>query len=335
MENIETVSTDDINMHKEDKKCAKGREFKNGSCFETNELLDIVDAHNKTHQNDKINIKLDQNTIDKVKDNLEEHKNKRGGKHSYKDMYIKYNEKLKKFLLKKIDEKLGDKCSTQKCWTEQQFMENMDEDKREHIQRFVLRPYGPSKGRKWLNTLNIDDVIDQFEKIHTDFYYLGTMPRDFQNHEELKQTKDFYKNLFNEGKTKLGMVYNTDKLGESGEHWNAMFCDLKKGHIYFFDSYGVDPNQETQEHMKLLKEVVQELCSETATISYNHNKLCNKVNMKVNDKRHQFKGSECGVYSIHFIENMLDGISFEEASNARIPDDEINKKRDIYFYKEE
>ena len=62
--------------------------------------------------------------------------------------------------------------------------------------------------------------------------------------------------------------------------------------------------------------------------------VCSKIQLKRNDKRHQYKGSECGVYSINFIERMLNGDKFEDISNSKIPDDVINKKRNIYFYKE-
>ncbi len=345
MDHIKSISTEDIMpKSKEDKKCAPGREFKNGSCFETNELLHMVDAYNKEHINDKIDLKIDNNLIkDLSKKDIKENfqiDNKKHNGSSYKSLYMKYDKKLKKVLLKELHGKLGGKCKTQKCWTEQKFMDHLHDEVNEHIQENILRPYGPSVGRKWLNTVNIDEVLEQYENIYTDFKFLGTMPRDFQDHDGLKQDADFYKELFKSGKTKLGMVYNTDKLGESGEHWNGMFCDFTKGLVLFFDSYGVEPSDETKKHMELLGNVMKEVCGEVVKTDYNHNKLtdkeikCNMVKLKRNDKRHQYKGSECGVYSINFIERMLKGDSFEEICNSKIPDDIINKEREKYFYKE-
>lgn len=355
LNNIESVSTEDaIPKTKEDQKCAPGRKFENGSCLHTHELLDIVDAHNKFNPNDKIDLGFDKQIIETIKNNSRNNKNQeqkenQKGKgqvnHSYKELFKKYDKKLKKFILKKVHNKLGGKCKSQKCWIEQNFIEKMDdEDIKENIQNNVFRPYGPSIGRQWLNTVNIDEVLEQYENIYSDFKYLGTMPRDFQDYKDLSQDKKFYIDLFKNGKTKFGMVYNTDKLGESGEHWNAMFADFGKGHVYFFDSYGVEPNDETKEHMKLLTGVMKEICKEgiQITTDINKNKLiegsfkqkCGKFEQKVNDKRHQYKGSECGVYSINFIERMLQGDTFEEICNSKIPDDVINKKRNIYFYKE-
>lgn len=353
LNNIDSVSTDDaIPKTKEDQKCAPGRKFENGSCLNTNELLEIVDAHNKTHSNNKINLDIDKKIIDTVKNNLESidktQSQNKGQKehngHSFKELFNKYDSKLKKYLLKKVHDKLGERCKSQKCWIEQNFIDNIDENKKENLQNNVFRPYGPSSGRQWLNTVNIDEVLEQYENTYSDFKYLGTMPRDFQDYSDLSQSKDFYLELFKNGKTKMGMVYNTDKLGDSGEHWNAMFVDFGTGHVYFFDSYGVEPNEETKEHMKLLTEVMKEICKEGIEVQtdINHNKLmegssktkCGRIEQKVNDKRHQYKGSECGVYSINFIERMLHGDKFDDICKSKIPDDEINKRRNVYFYKE-
>uniref|UniRef100_A0A6C0JG35 Uncharacterized protein n=1 Tax=viral metagenome TaxID=1070528 RepID=A0A6C0JG35_9ZZZZ len=51
-----------------------------------------------------------------------------------------------------------------------------------------------------------------------------------------------------------------------------------------------------------------------------------------NNNRFQFKNSECGVYSMHFIEEFLNGKTFDQIINNIIKDDEINKKRN-YFYR--
>ncbi len=50
-----------------------------------------------------------------------------------------------------------------------------------------------------------------------------------------------------------------------------------------------------------------------------------------NKNRFQFKTSECGVYSMHFIEQFLNGKNFQEITDDVISDDNINKKRDFYY----
>ena len=56
-----------------------------------------------------------------------------------------------------------------------------------------------------------------------------------------------------------------------------------------------------------------------------------KMVYKVNDIRHQSKNSECGVYCINFIVEMLKGKSFDEYVEDVIKDMQMNEKRDIYF----
>ena len=50
-----------------------------------------------------------------------------------------------------------------------------------------------------------------------------------------------------------------------------------------------------------------------------------------NTNRFQYKNSECGVYSMHFIEEFLNGKSFEEITTNIFNDEEINKKRMFYY----
>ena len=50
-----------------------------------------------------------------------------------------------------------------------------------------------------------------------------------------------------------------------------------------------------------------------------------------NQNRFQFKNSECGVYSMHFIEEFLNGKNFQEITNNIFSDEKINKKRQFYY----
>lgn len=65
-------------------------------------------------------------------------------------------------------------------------------------------------------------------------------------------------------------------------------------------------------------------------------KTCDHIHMKsfrtfYNDFRFQFENSECGVYSMHFIESFLNGLEFKDIISNIIHDDEINKKRQVYY----
>lgn len=51
-----------------------------------------------------------------------------------------------------------------------------------------------------------------------------------------------------------------------------------------------------------------------------------------NTVRHQFKNSECGVYSIYYITQFLAGRTFDDISEEALSDDDVNKYR-YYFYR--
>jgi hypothetical protein len=61
------------------------------------------------------------------------------------------------------------------------------------------------------------------------------------------------------------------------------------------------------------------------------NKIESKLNVEYNHNRHQFKNSECGVYSLNFILRLLNGESFENITKNGLLDDDVNLCRDVYF----
>lgn len=50
-----------------------------------------------------------------------------------------------------------------------------------------------------------------------------------------------------------------------------------------------------------------------------------------NDIKHQKRNTECGVYSIHFLENLCNGVTYENYTKHIIEDDEMNGYRDVYY----
>ena len=61
------------------------------------------------------------------------------------------------------------------------------------------------------------------------------------------------------------------------------------------------------------------------------NKYEEKLNVNYNKVRHQFKNSECGVYSVNFILRILKGETFDYICNNITSDDQINECRKFYF----
>ena len=58
----------------------------------------------------------------------------------------------------------------------------------------------------------------------------------------------------------------------------------------------------------------------------------NGVNIDWNKKKHQFGGSECGVYSMNFIIESIKGNKLPDIENKKISDYSVNVLRN-YFYR--
>jgi len=230
----------------------------------------------------------------------------------------------KDFIWEKIMEKLKKKCKNEWCLLNMHFIKKT---KDEEILNHTFLPEKLSEwyinSRQWLTTLDIEAVLNQYENKIDDFLFIGPVPLDFDKTygpglcivDELCKLK--LKDLIKEKIFKLGVVFNLDPHDKPGSHWVALYADLNKNEIYYFDSYGLEPPNEIENLMNRMKEQGKELSK--------------NIDLYYNDIRHQFKNSECGVYCIHFIIQFLEGKSFKKIIENVIFDDEMNKNRDIYF----
>lgn len=272
------------NNNEIEKRCAPGKKFTEGSCFSLDQLIKIGNQINK-----KFSTKI--NTT---------------------------NNPSKKQLLRDLAKELKNKydCDDQLCWLNLDIVEELED---EEIKKFTFRPPGPDRGTKWLNTTNIDLVLEQYEKTNLDFISFGAVPLDFQDIPILKMNKpeNSLENLWNKKITKIGMVFNHDYSNMGGSHWVALFIDLLKGQIYYFDSYGIKEKKEIGEYVEKVKTFIKGKNIEPIYL--------------FNPVRHQFKGSECGVYSINFILRLLKGESFKEITENITKDDDMNLCRRVYF----
>jgi hypothetical protein len=283
-------------IHENNKNCAPNKLFESGSCYTLNSLIKMGNAFNKDNPNNI--IKLNQ---------------------SYETLHP---HKYKKYLVNQFQKKLSKGCSNQKCWTEQSFMRHLDKLSQEEIERYTFRPDGPEGKFEWLSTLHIDEVMEQYEKKHPEFKFLGAVPMDFDDLEVLGIKNLDFNKLIKQGKTKIGMVINLDEHYKSGSHWVSMFSDLKGGRVYYSDSYGFRPEKRVRSFMNRINR-------------YNQTGLGIKnTEVDYNRIRQQYKNSECGIYSINFISRLLKGHTFKQICENPIPDEKINKCRSVYFTKE-
>ena len=296
-------------MSEEDKKCAPEKKYTNGSCFT------LLDLENMALS---FNIFIDNGEIKGEKINI-------------------INDK--KHLLKELTSRLEGVCSDQICWLKQNFIKKI---KNKDILNHTFRPSGPQGKFEWLSTNHINDVMQQYEKKYIDFKFHGAVPIDFDDLPFLGIKDLDFDKLYNSGQNKLGFVFNLDEHWQSGSHWVALYSDLDKKQIYFFDSYGKRPEKRIRKLVERISEwcykknYCNDSCSEiNASDSFmkanSKNNLEKKLDVEFNHNRHQYKNSECGVYSLNFILRLLNGDSFKQITQEKTKDDDINECRDVYF----
>ena len=241
----------------------------------------------------------------------------------------------------KIIERLKEEkpqCESDVCW----LSEIKDVNSRKRILKKFYAPKQPKEWRhnpdEWLSNWDILEVISQYEEKYKNFKFFGPTPINFDSKDMYNNKKCVWnelcnismKELINEGKEKLGIIFNLAKQGEAGTHWVSLFVDINRRYILYFDSNGEDCPEEIERLIKRIKDQLKDL---------------NK-NMKVvyNKLEHQKSNTECGMYSLYFIITMVtEEINKKKIKTTdkllshftknRIPDQLVFKYRDIYYNK--
>jgi hypothetical protein len=301
-----------------DEKCAPTKKYQDGSCFTYESLKKIAESYN-TRNNDKIDTSLN-----------------------------------KEALVQTLENKLSNKCSEQTCWLRLDFVKEMDN---KEIENNTFRPSGPSKKYEWLSTTHINEVIEQYQEKYKDFLFFGAVPYDFEDLPVLGMHNINFDNLKKENKTKIGVVINLDEHYKDGSHWVALYADLNKFQVYFFDSIGKRPYKRIRKFInKITKYMYHQKFGEKLHIndviekfkkikglpedkvtkfiesnSYLKNLLGGGFDIRYNHIQHQFNNSECGVYSINFITRLVEGETFDDIITNITKDEAMNQNRKVYF----
>lgn len=214
------------------------------------------------------------------------------------------------------------KCDTEYCLVKKL---PIAETERKNMLTY-FRPEKPKAWDKkptlWLDSYNIEDVMNQYEQSNREFEFIGPVPIDFDSQagafgrcvvDELCKLN--LADLEKKGKRKIGIIFNLDPHDEPGSHWVCGFVDLDASAAYYFDSYGFKPEKE-------INVLLSRLHAQGIK------------NIYFNDIRHQKKGSECGMYCLFTIICLLNGRSFYDICTHIVEDDTMNAFRDILFAEE-
>jgi Ulp1 family protease len=99
-----------------------------------------------------------------------------------------------------------------------------------------------------------------------------------------------------------------------------MYIDNKNNEINYYDSYGSLP-------IPLINKFIERL-----TEQYNKNNI--NPTVIYNDKRNQYGGSECGLFSMNFILERLYGSTMYDITNMDIPDAKMTYLRQLLYKKD-
>ena len=242
-------------------------------------------------------------------------------RHEY-DKILTNNERE---IWEQLRNKMANVCNRESCWLRQKFMEgNLNEE----LINYTFAPKIPELWKKkpntWLSGNDILAVMNQYEKKYPFFEFLGPSPIDFAEKkaygecvwEELCNLN--LHDMLKRSKKKLGIIFNTDPHTKPGEHWIALFIDLERHFIFYFDSVG---DRTPSPIMRLIENVQNQMTN----LNIPHKVIKNTMG-------HQRKNTECGIYCLFFINYLLN--EKNDPNNLlenRIPDDEMEKYRKIFF----
>jgi len=232
-----------------------------------------------------------------------------------------------KEIWKFLKDNLSNKCYNELCWlNDQTFNSKINKDV---VMKTIFRPFSPEswkeKPYEWLSSVDIIKVMSQYEKKYKKFSFIGPSPIDFDDKKLFgtcvweRLCKFDLSKYIKKKKSKIGIIFNMDPHYKDGSHWIALFVDIEKNFIFYFDSNG----DKIPKRIKVLADRI---------IEQGHKLNINLKFMTNEGKEHQKKDGQCGIYSLYFIIELLKGTKKPEYfKNHRIPDEEMRDYRIKYY----
>lgn len=220
---------------------------------------------------------------------------------------------------------MQDVCHSETCWLRQGFAKH---GLTNEMKYYTFAPKAPSEWKKnineWLSSVDIDNVMRQYEEKDKSFAFFGPTPIDFDSKKmygECVWEELCHFNLLEQmkkHKKKIGIVFNLDEHWKKGSHWVSMFIDIPTKQICYFDSGG----DEVPKEIKVLADRITQQGKQLG------------IDFKFEQNypfEHQMEDTECGVYSLYFISTMIETPDFKVFKTKRIPDKDMEKYRHVYF----
>ena len=234
-----------------------------------------------------------------------------------------------------MKQRFGKMCRNEACWMKQLMGPNSVLGSLSSEDTFA--PEAPKSWVRdpdeWLSSEEIENVMKQYEDKFPAFEFLGPSPSDYGAPKMAgvcvwEELCNFSLKKYVDGGThKIGVIFNTDPHTEDGAHWVSLFINIDprsdshkaNNYIFFFDSTGDRPQKEIRKFIE--------------TVAQQGRALGIRFKQFVNRKQHQKRNTECGMYSLFMIVNLIEGTRTPEEfmQGDRIPDSHMLEFRKEYF----
>lgn len=293
--------------------CSPAREKvyeKDGTCFNRNALVRLVQAWNTKNPHDKI---------------------KSFTKMSKDQLWDTLNERMHKICKGNAREW---------CW-----VDKLNEAKQSPDVTKSLRPVKPREWYKqpyaWLTNYDIEAVMRQYQDDKDlKFKFLGVYPIDFEGKTGFGTC--LYSEMCNlditvyasRGYKYIGMVTNLDRHDQDGSHWTALFMcvdyTMPCFGAYYYDSVSNPPPPDMKRFMEKVK-------TQMEAYALKKSKQPIQFRLEYNRVRHQYGNSECGLFSMGYIIRWLEKVNekpdtmFSDIVKLKMNDKIIHRLRNELF----
>lgn len=199
-------------------------------------------------------------------------------------------------------------CNKESCWVRQLVMTSGSGNRnKQQLKAELLDAFAPESPKEWiknpnewLSSVDITNVMRQYEQAYKCFDFIGPSPIDFDT--VFSNGKCVWNELcrfslashLKQGHFKIGIIFNLDKHNQPGSHWVSLFINVKKHMIFYFDSVGDKAPPEVVRFVKKVAKQGKQLNPPVRFIFDENHPV-----------EHQNQNTECGIYSLFFIIHML------------------------------
>ena len=162
-----------------------------------------------------------------------------------------------------------------------------------------FRPINPVYSIKFINSVQISDLFEQYEKIYPKSKFMGCSAIDTIN-KDLSALDDLKSKNIN------GLIYviNIDKSSGPGIRWISLYVDSNKNNIYLFDPYL--PSSYS-------KCIYPEINNFIKTINKYFVNWKN-IPIEVIENNECYDGDNSYIFSILVVINLMKGLTFEAST---------------------